>query len=225
MQSIILIGTRHGELGKCNSSELYKIIETINPEIIFEEIPPSWFDDYYLNKSRGRLEADAILMYLENYKIRQIPVDSDDIPSESFFKKHKSMHERIEGLADINGHSYRTLTDMCKQQVEVHGFKYLNSQYYVNFCDGIGKAVEGGLQSINNAELFQIHELWKNIHEKREIEMLQNIYNYSKKFDYQNAVFTIGAAHKKSILNKVKEFETKDSLKLNWIDFGTGLPI
>jgi hypothetical protein len=48
MYNITLICTVHRENGKCNSEELYNIIEKINPEIIFEEIP------YF--------------MYIENYK-------------------------------------------------------------------------------------------------------------------------------------------------------------
>ena len=53
MYNIILLSTKHIESGKCNSFELYKIIETINPEIIFEEIPPSKFDAVYEGKRRA----------------------------------------------------------------------------------------------------------------------------------------------------------------------------
>ena len=44
MYNITLVCTRHEELGACNSHEMHKILETINPEVIFEEIPPSFFD-------------------------------------------------------------------------------------------------------------------------------------------------------------------------------------
>jgi len=44
MQNVILISTEHLDSGKCNSDELLKIIETINPEVIFEEQPN---DDKY----------------------------------------------------------------------------------------------------------------------------------------------------------------------------------
>ena len=216
MYNITLICTRHDELGKCNSYELCKIIEAINPEIIFEEIPPSCFDEFYVTKSRRNLETDAIHKYWETFVIPHIPVDSDDIPSESFFKKHEYMHKRIEGLADINGFNYRNLTDRCREQIAIHGFKYLNSKYYINFCDEIGSTIERGLQKINNEELFQINQLWKDINKKREIEMLQNIYNYSRKSSYNKAVFTIGAGHKKSIVKKIKEYETREDFKLNW---------
>jgi hypothetical protein len=48
MYSITLVCTRHEELGKCHSNELHQIIETINLDVIFEEIPPSFFDKYYI---------------------------------------------------------------------------------------------------------------------------------------------------------------------------------
>jgi len=38
MYNITLVCTAHKPLGNCNSEELYKIIEKINPEVIFEEI-------------------------------------------------------------------------------------------------------------------------------------------------------------------------------------------
>ena len=50
MNNITLICTVHEEKGICNINELYKIIERINPEIIFEEINPSAFDEYYKDK-------------------------------------------------------------------------------------------------------------------------------------------------------------------------------
>lgn len=53
MYNIILIGTAHIENGQCNSDELYKIIESINPDVIFEEMPSSHFNVYYATKLKG----------------------------------------------------------------------------------------------------------------------------------------------------------------------------
>ena len=47
MYNIILIGTIHLENGQCNSDELHKILEDINPEVIFDELPSHSFDMYY----------------------------------------------------------------------------------------------------------------------------------------------------------------------------------
>ena len=40
----------------------------------------------------------------------------------------------------------------------------------------------------------------------RENYMLQNIYRYSEKHSYERAIFTIGAAHRKSVIEKISEF-------------------
>ncbi len=37
MYNITLICTRHSEIGECNINALYKIIERIEPDLIFEE--------------------------------------------------------------------------------------------------------------------------------------------------------------------------------------------
>ena len=50
----------------------------------------------------------------------------------------------------------------------------------------------------------------------RENAMLENIYKYSKENLYNQAVFLIGADHRKSILQKFIEYEKMSEIKLNW---------
>jgi hypothetical protein len=47
MSEIYLIGTRHEELGRCTSQALSSILEQLKPEVIFEELPSTLFEDYY----------------------------------------------------------------------------------------------------------------------------------------------------------------------------------
>jgi hypothetical protein len=216
MYNITLVCTRHEELGKCNPIELYKIIESLNPEIVFEEIPPSYFEQYYIQKTRNNLETDTISKYLETHKIEHIPVDSDDVPSESMFQKNARIHKRIEGRADVNGFHYRNFIDRHITHAKTYGFRYLNSINCSYHFDEIHDAIEKGLQKLGDDELFQFHELWKGIIENRDNEMLKNIYNYSKKNSYDKAIFTVGAAHRKSIMEKIEEYERKEEFKLNW---------
>jgi len=60
MGSITLIATAHKENGQCNSEELFKIIQTIAPNVIFEEIPPNRFQDVYGGKTVDSLETSTI---------------------------------------------------------------------------------------------------------------------------------------------------------------------
>ncbi len=213
--NITLICTRHAPLGKCNSNELYQIIEGINPEVIFEEIPPSLVDKYYLHKSEYNLETNTINAYLETHSnVKNVPVDSENMPPESFFQNHEYMLRRVEGLVDINGYNYRNHIDIYRSQVERHGFVYLNSIYCDTCQDVINDAIANGLQEINDDKLFQSFKSWKVLNEMRENEMLQNIINYSETHTYRQAVFTVGAAHRKSIMQKIQEYEGK--VNMNW---------
>jgi hypothetical protein len=216
MYNITLISTRHEEIGLCSSYELYKIIEGINPEVIFEEIPPSFFDQYYASKTRRNLETDTINNYLETHKIEHILVDSDDVPSVSFFEKHANMMGRVEGLTDINGFNYRNLIDRNSEYIAMYGFRYLNSAHCVGYNDGICDAVENGLKTLNNDSLFQTYKSWNEVIEKREHEMLRNIYRYSREHSYDRAVFTLGAGHRRSIIEKMRDYGKNELLKLNW---------
>ena len=83
MYNITIIYSAHLECENCNPSELCKIIEKINPEIIFEEIQYDSFDAYYKEKSTYTLETDAINMYLQYHTIEHIPVDTYDFSNVS----------------------------------------------------------------------------------------------------------------------------------------------
>ena len=92
MYNITLIGTIHNENGKCNSDELHKILEDINPEMIFDELPrgafdmffSDSFDMYYANSVLRNqhlpelpLEVKCIKKYKQNYDTKIFPVDID----------------------------------------------------------------------------------------------------------------------------------------------------
>lgn len=217
MYNITLIFTRHDEVGHCNSNELYKIIESINPEIIFEEMPPSFFDKYYISKIRNNLETDTINRYLQSNTVKNIPVDSDNVPADSFFQDHQNMLKRVEGLADINGFNFRNFTDRNRDYVTMYGFGYLNSNSCMNITAEINDAIDKGLQKLNDDKLFKTDRLFKEVNEKRENEMLQNIYDYSKVNCYDRAIFTIGAGHRRSLLKKIQDYQSGQTHRLNWI--------
>jgi len=46
--------------------------------------------------------------------------------------------------------------------------------------------------------------------------MLQNIYNYSKDNQYNQAIVLIGSGHRKSIIEKIEKYKIQESIKLNW---------
>src|SRR6476620_11701682 len=77
MYNVTLVCTHHSDLGKCNSDELYKIIESIRPDVIFEELTPDLFDRFY-NKNNIPFETPevkSVRRYIKNHSISHFPVD------------------------------------------------------------------------------------------------------------------------------------------------------
>ena len=76
MSKITLIATGHKEKGLCNAHELFKIIEQISPEVIFEEIPSGKFEAVYAGTRQASLEVKTIKAYLQKYPyVHHYPVD------------------------------------------------------------------------------------------------------------------------------------------------------
>ncbi len=216
MADVFLICTRHENLGKCNSKELYNIFERIQPEVIFEETPPTYFDSYYLTKKRRTLESDAIFEYVRDYNILNVPVDSDEIPDQSFFDQLQKLHISIERLTDRDGFNYRNFTDKNMDNAAVYGFQYLNSDSGSLFYREIRLSIESGLKTFNNATLDSVYKSWMEVTNRREEIMLKNIYNYRDSNVFDCAVFTIGAAHRESIIKKIKTLSRTEKINLNW---------
>ena len=60
MPTITLISTIHEEVGPCNVSTLHEILERARLEVIFVEIPPSCFGQFFKEKTRSNLETGAV---------------------------------------------------------------------------------------------------------------------------------------------------------------------
>ena len=212
MHNIILIGTVHEECGLCNLDELYKIIKSVNPEVIFEEITLSDFNDHYENKSNYKLETNTIIKYSETFPIKHIPVDIYKKISPSLLGKHRHMHHQIE----IRSNIYKDLIDKNTFYKRQFGFKYINSidcmQNYVELY----KEVEIVLKMINNDKFFQINNLWNNFMKKREDKMLDQIYIYCKNNKFEKGIFFIGSAHRESIIYKINKYKEINNVKINW---------
>lgn len=58
---------------------------------------------------------------------------------------------------------------------------------------------------------------WLNQNDNRENEMVKNIYNYCYRSNYGKALFLVGAAHRKSLINKISKFEINKKQNLDWI--------
>ena len=215
MHNITLIFTRHKENGCCNSIELHEIIKSISPEIIFEELSYLNYQKCYIENSLITLETLAIKRYLHSHNIEHIPVDTFALP-QSYDDDIDYMYDRIfNNFAIAECHMLRNLLDKQSSLEFQYGFEFLNSNQNNELFSEINSLKEAILTILNNDKLFRINKLEKEVLEKRENEIIDNICNYSKEHQYSQAIQFIGAGHRESIMKKIERFNSPEKLK--WI--------
>lgn len=213
MYNITLVSTRHSELGECNSNALYKIIENINPDVIFDELSSNGYEAVLKGLWPDTLETRAVRQYLQKKPVPHYPVDLDgnSLINKSFKNDITEMFELFE-----QHHQYNNLLMHRSIQSERLGFSYLNSSQYLQLSNNLHFLENEILKMFNHEKLHQTYKLWLSVNDMRENAMIKNIYNYSNQHIYNNAIFICGAEHRKSIIPKIQECQTKDELKLNW---------
>lgn len=91
---ISLVGTYHAERGAVTVSTLLAILERIQPEVVFAEIPRTHIGAWR-NGSHGTVESKAVARYADRHSIDVVSVDSP-IPEDSFVQAWKEVVRTIE---------------------------------------------------------------------------------------------------------------------------------
>ena len=94
MRRVTIIGTVHKTVGRANVSELHAILEKVDPNIIFMEVPPGAFDVHFQIFRQPNLESDAVTQYRKGRLVAIVPVDLPT-PDEEFFKNFARLHEKV----------------------------------------------------------------------------------------------------------------------------------
>jgi hypothetical protein len=212
MHNITLVNTYHSEKGNCNLNELYKIIEAINPEVIFEELSPSHYNDCYVEKEGNKLETNTIIKYMENHQVEHIPVDYVEKLSQTFMNLYKSMHLKL----GQRSHGYRNYIDSNSYFKSLYGFYYLNSNDSIKMNDWLDNEIEETLKYINDEKLIQTNKTWLDFMSNREDVMISKIYDYCKEHDFERGMFYIGAGHRSAIINKTQKYNETSEIKIKW---------
>lgn len=206
MYNITLLSTAHKEIGKCNSEELYKIFQSIYPDVIFLEAFENSYSKYHqmlfsqFGVYQERLEIKAIQAYSQNHTFKYIPVLDIEL-SEEFEAKLEIVSTNEE---------YQILLDKYISLETANGFQFLNSKEQIAFQE---KMRELENRIIDN-KIF--HQKSNGSIDAYEHSMLRNIYSFCKENSFERAIFMCGAGHRKTITQKIAEYETKENLKLNW---------
>jgi len=211
--NITLLCTRHTELGKCNSNELYNIIELIKPEIIFEELPTHIYNQCYNENMHDKLlEQKAIKQYLKKQLIQHIPVDTLKIPNSYYIECELKLKQIFQRNIE-----YMKLLKIQSSFVEQDGFKFLNSNQSSSFFEKIHLLEEKIIKNTNDEKLKYLFKLRTDTDDNRENEILKNIYDYSKNNKYNKALMLSGALHREALIKKINEYNGREELKLSWV--------
>lgn len=212
--SITLIATRHTENGQCTSNALFQIIEQIAPDVIFEEVPPSKFDALYRGLLQNSLETHTIKRYLEKHPIFHVPVDTDINQITDTFTR--SDYNAIVNIFRRDSSEYRELLNQRQLIADEMGFPYLNSNDWTLLSKRLDMLGEQIIKRFDNEELTKRYNDWLNILDFRDNEMISNIYKYVNANKCENGLFLVGVEHRRQIIDKIQEFEIKQSSKLDW---------
>ncbi len=218
MHKISMIFTSHQENGNCNSVELHRIIENIRPEIIFEELSLSNYDKVYKERTLTTLESNAITKYLHNHSIDHIPVDTYSLPNNYYQNVEYMLNRILKGIM-IESRDLRNIIEDQSLLIFQNGFNFLNSNHNNILFEKINALKVRILKKINNEKLFQIASLEREVIEKRENEIIDNIYNFSKEHVYNQALLFMGSGHRKSMIGRIEKRRKKEKLEIHWTLF------
>jgi hypothetical protein len=196
MNRVSLVCTVHGPMEL--ASELCAILERIQPEVIFLEVPPEALKDYLKNSQN--VEAEAVRQYQLAHQVEPVPVDLP-APNQDFVNGIPSFFERIEKEC----RDFCRLIDSNRLYVETYGFAYLNSEYSSKVWSDIYEEMLRTIRRMDDPTLVAFYESWKETNGLREKAMMENIQKYWRENAFDKGVFLVGAAHRQAIIDISKE--------------------
>jgi hypothetical protein len=216
MNSIILIATGHKENGNCSSDELYKIIEYLNPDLIFEELSTYYSSLIYEGRLNDSLETASIKRYLQKKEVTHLPVDIDSFDGKQLIDRY--FKAEIVKMFDTFDQSpdYYNLGVQHNFLSNEKGFKYLNSDECKTLLERMRVLELMILRIKNDQKLFNVYHDWSAIHDIRENAMIKNINDYSATNRFDKAIFLVGARHRKAIIDKISVLDQAGDITLNW---------
>jgi len=195
---ISLIGTYHAERGAVAVSELLSILERIQPEVVFAEIPQTHIDKWR-DGTLGTVESKAVARYADTHSIEVVSVDSP-VPEESFFRAWEEVVRNIERRSP----TFRLLMDRNTHRTHEEGFAYLNSVECIQAWDDIRREQLETIEYIGISRIRDTYVQVRDWNESRELEMLANIRSYCASAARTSGVFLVGASHRGPLIEKIR---------------------
>lgn len=201
MHKLTIVCSVHNANGKCNVEQLVKILQAIGPDVIFQEILPS--HDW-------SLEAQAAAEYRKFKLCQQVYVDEYKTPADAAgIKRH--LDSGFEYVAEIS-EEYRPLEKEIELRTRQYGFDYLNSADFEKANAQMSEIED----EIMGGKAGDALRWFRQFMHRREIEMMRNIYAYSRENAFDSGVLLVGAAHKTGIAKKIESFDGKEPGLITW---------
>lgn len=187
-------------------------MQSINPDVIFLEALENSYSNYHqmlfsqFGVYNERLELKAIQAYSQNHTFEYIPVLDIGL-SDEFEAKTKFVSENKD---------YQRLLDNYILLETDGGFQFLNSEKSI--------ALQEEMRELENRIIDNglFHQKVNASIDAYENSMLRNIYSFCKEKSFKMAIFMCGAAHRKTITEKIGEYERNSEVKLNWTFYNGG---
>lgn len=141
------------------------------------------------------------LLTINKHDIPHIPVDTLKRPL-NFHDNCERMLNKICGMVSQDVFNFRNLLDHQISAETKYGFKFLNSDHNDKLFQEIDSLKEKILKTVDDEAFYQISALEREINEKREDEILNNIYNYCKEHAFGQGMLFIVSGHRESMLKK-----------------------
>ncbi|MCF6129079.1 hypothetical protein L1S35_05290 [Flavobacterium sp. AS60] len=210
MTEIILIATVHRPKGNCNPIELYRIIEEINPDVIFEEQSPQNHTLIYLGQRNDTIETLCIKRFSQGKQIEHLPVDLERKMSSELQNKFAKVFDPFQSNTEYQNINFQR--EILSQR---YGFRFLNSDECSIFGDKLKSIENIIISSSNDFEAVETYRKWTEMNDLRETEMLKNIYKICEDKKYIKGLFLVGAEHRKPIIEKILQ-KYSNNKSINW---------
>jgi len=207
MHKITLVCSSHRENGFCNAGELIKILRAIEPETIFEEIRPSDLDFY----NKRTVERLAVTRYREFKSFQRVLVDRYDMPQDLFAEA-----QRVLDCVEQTSQEYLILRDESENTAYQYGFNYLNSVAFAEARIRMSEIENRIINDTGDLGLVRGLEMWRHFNQRRETEMVSNVYKYCRENIFDIGVFLVGAAHKTGIVKAIEKYDGTDAELVEW---------
>jgi hypothetical protein len=209
MTRVSLVCTVHEESGCASVAELRAILEHIQPEVIFLEVPPAAFKDYFENSQN--LEAKAVRQYRAGHQVELVPVDLPT-PTGEFFSNFEELRRRIRLVSP----NYRRLMQWDGDCIREYGFVYLNSEECSQLWLSVYKEMLSTIEWLKDSSLLAPYESWIETNNLRENAWIENIQKYCGDKTCDKGAFLVGAAHRQPIIEKSRKQTAPGSTRIQW---------